>query len=134
MFSELYIDPTMLGFEMFLVMLRRIYETIVMKNPQYLVLDYSTGAASTSIKFREKTNFKNPKKIMEKMGDTLTLKLYAFIRARERNINLSQAQFDSLVKKALDFKKQVDLKSAIVYIDNQVMEGSPLDAKPDFRI
>lgn len=134
MFSEIYIDPTMLGFEMFLIMLSRMYETIVMKNPQYPVLDYSTGTASTSIKFREKVKFKNPKKIMEKMGDTLTLKLYTFLRAREKNIDLSQSQFDSITKKALDFKKQVDLKNAIVYIDNQTMEGSTSAQKPNFRI
>ena len=134
MFSEIYIDPTMIGFEMFLKMLSRMYETIVSKNPQYLVLDYSKGTAATSVKFREKTDFKNPKKIMEKMGDALTLKLYTFLRARERNIDLSQSQFGSIAKKALDFKKQVDLKSAIVYIDNQTMEGSSSAQKPNFRI
>ena len=71
---------------------------------------------------------------MEKMGDELTLRVYAFLRTREANMNLSQSQFDSLAKKALDFKKQVDLKSAIVYIDDRTREGSSSDKKPSFRI
>jgi len=133
-FSGLYIDPTMVSFEMFLNMLEKLYETILLKSPQYLVNDYSTGAASTSIKCREKVDFENPKKIMTKMGDLLTIRLYTFLRARERNLNLSQSQFDSIAKKALSFKKQVDIGSAIVYIDRQTSGGSTSDAKPDFRI
>jgi len=65
MFSEIYIDPTMVGFEMFLIMLERMYEKIRSNNPQYIVVDYSTSATSTSVMSREKTQFKNPKKIME---------------------------------------------------------------------
>ena len=134
MFSEVYIDPTMIGFEMFLKMLSGMYEKIRSENPQYIVADYSVGATSTSVKSREKVQFKNPKRIMEKIGDTKALRLYLFVRARERNANMSQSQFDSLSKKALDFKKQVDIKSAIVYIDTQTSEVETSAQKPIFRI
>jgi len=134
MFSEIYIDPTMVGFEMFLIMLERMYEKIRSNNPQYIVVDYSTSATSTSVMSREKTQFKNPKKIMEKIGDSRALRMYSFVRAREKNVNLSQSQFDSLTKKALDFKKQVDIRSAIVYIDTQTSEGESSAQKPIFRI
>jgi len=60
--------------------------------------------------------------------------MYSFVRAREKNVNLSQSQFDSLTKKALDFKKQVDIRSAIVYIDTQTSEGESSAQKPIFRI
>jgi len=133
-FSEVYIDPTATGFEMFLRMLQRMYYHLILKSPQYMVTDHSTGASTTSVKFREKINFRNPKEIMDEMGDELTLRLYAFLRVREKNLDFSQAKFDSLVKKALDFKKQVDLKSAVVYIDDRTKEGSPSNQKLSFRI
>ena len=133
-FSEVYVDPTATGFEMFLKMLQRMYYHLIANSPQYMVTDHSRGSSTTSIKFREKINFRNPKEIMDAMGDELTLKLYSFLRVREKNLDFSQAKFDSLVKKALDFKKQVDLRSAIVYIDDRTKEGSSSDKKPNFRI
>lgn len=134
LFSEVYTDPTAMGFEMFLNMLQRIYSSLVMKSPQCIMVDHESSATSTSIKFREKINFRNPEQIMDKLGDVLVLKLYISLRVREKNLSFSQAKFDSLVKKALDFKKQVDLKSAVVYIEERTQGGSPSNQKPEFRI
>lgn len=134
LFSEVYIDPSMVCFEMYLVMLKRIYGNLILKNPQYVVLDYSTGASSTSIRTREVVNFRSPRDIMEKLGVFLTLKLYVSTRIRERNLDFTQQQFDSVVTKAVALKKQVDLDSAIVYINRKTSEGSSSDQKPDFRI
>lgn len=133
-FSKAYVDPTSIGFEMYLRMLQRLYTGLITKSPQYTIANHGDFGTSTSIKFREKINFRNPKQIMDKMGDVLALKLYISLRIREKNLGFSQVKFDSLVKKALDFKKQVDLKSAVVYIDSKTKEGSPSKQKPEFRI
>lgn len=133
LFSKTYVDPTSHGFEVFLKMLQKLYMDIITKSPQYIAKD-SQNPTATSVKFREKVNFRNPKQIMDRLGDELTLKLYISTRIREKNFSFSQAKFESLLKNALNYKNQLDLKSAIVYIDDKTAEGKTSNKKPEFRI
>ena len=135
LFSKAYVtSPDLVCYEMYLKMLGRIYGNLIIKNPQYMVLDYSRGSSSVSIKTREKVVFKNPADIMRKMGDELSLKVYLSLRVREKNLDFNQQKFDSVIKKSLALKKQVDLMSSLVYIDNESSEGSTSGLKPSFRI
>ena len=55
----------------------------------------------------------------ERYADDYWIRMLVFIRAHEMNKNWDQMQFDRIVKRAQNFNRHVDKKTAMKYINNQ---------------
>jgi len=130
-----YVDPTAINFELFTKMVIDIYRTLTFSEPNYLSLEYTDGNPSVSINDRERIMVSNCHPLFDQLGMEKTLRLYMSIRMREANICITQQEFDGKAQIALNYQKTLDLRRAILYIDDMTRTPDLENTKkPTYRI
>ena len=73
--------------------------------------------------------------LFDQLGMEKTLRLYMSIRMREANICITQQEFDGKAQIALNYQKTLDLRRAILYIDDMTRTPDLENTKkPTYRI
>lgn len=130
-----YIDPTPVNFELFTKMVIDIYRKLAYDEPKYLSLTYVDGNPTMTVKEREKILINNCHPLFDNLGMEKTLRLYLSVRMREANMFATQGEFDGKVQIALNYQKSLDLRRAIMYIDEETKTPDLENTKkPEFRI
>ena len=130
-----YINPTAVNFELFTKMIIDIYRKLTYDEPQYLNLAYVDGNPSMTVREREKILVSNCHPLFDNLGMEKTLRLYLSVRMREANMFATQGEFDGKVQIALNYQKSLDLRRAIMYIDEETKTPDLENTKkPEFRI
>ena len=133
--KKTYVDPTALNFELFTKMVIDIYRTLTFTEPNYLSLKYVDDNPAIDIGERENIMISNCHPLFDNLGMEKTLRLYMSIRMREANMNLTQQEFNGKAQIALNYQKTLDLRRAILYIDDLTRTPDLENTKkPTYRI
>lgn len=133
--SQAYIDPTAISFELFVKMVVDTYRKLVYDEPKYLNLTYVDGNPSLTIGERERIMVNNCHPLFDNLGMEKTIRLYLSVRMREANMFATQGEFDGKAQIALNYQKALDLRRAIMYIDEETKTPDLENTKkPEFRI
>lgn len=130
-----YIDPTAINFELFTKMVIDIYRTLAFTEPNYLSLKYVDGNPTIDIGEREKIMISNCHPLFDNLGMEKTIRLYMSVRLREANMNLTQQEFNGRAQIAINYQKALDLRRAILYIDDMTkVPDLENTKKPNYRM
>lgn len=110
------------------------YASEFSQESSYAEICHKNGKTSYSLKTRPTFNFATIQGAVSDLGIDYWLRVFTFIKAREANADMSQQEFDNIVKKAVNMEKSLDRLSALRYIND---EFNPLrveqsDRKPNF--
>jgi len=112
-----------------------IYRTLTFTEPKYLKLSYVDGNPSLTAREREKILVNNCHPLFDTLGMEKTLRLYMFVRMREANMAITQGEFDGFSQIAMNYQKSLDLRRAIVYIDDMTKTPNSKNTEiPTYRI
>ena len=90
-------------------MLYRMYSNLVARKPQYTRFKLSNECKYYNSEERESFIIENDIiEVVDKVGENVILKLYAYLRFRETNQDLDQNAFNNITRNAINFKKHVD--------------------------
>ena len=123
--EQLYVDPKVYNFQLFLEMLYRMYSNLVARKPQYTRFKLSNECKYYNSEERESFIIENDIiEVVDKVGENMILKLYAYLRFRETNQDLDQNAFNNITRNAINFKKHVDFSKAISYIEEKAKNSN----------
>ena len=110
------------------------YASQFSQESSYAEICYKRGKTSYSLKTRPVFDPATIQGAISDLGIDYWLRVFTFIKARESNRDVSQQEFDNIVKKAVNMEKGLDRLSALRYIND---EFNPLfveqsDRKPNF--
>jgi hypothetical protein len=110
------------------------YASEFSQESSYAEICHKNGKTSYSLKTRPTFNFATIQGAVSDLGIDYWLRVFTFIKAREANADMSQQEFDNIVKKAVNMEKSLDRLAALRYIND---EFNPLrveqsDRKPNF--
>ena len=136
-FEEMYFNPLLPEFYEIVKMINILYSDIFPKGGTYAEICYKNGKTSYSLKPRETydpSSFASLEEMIEHFGYPFYIRVYAWIKAREANADISQKKFDDIVRDAANLKKAVDIEAAVVYINNKFdpLADSKFDKKATF--
>tara|TARA_B100000287_G_scaffold392755_1_gene405404 strand:+ start:1427 stop:2623 length:1197 start_codon:yes stop_codon:yes gene_type:complete len=123
--ENLYVEPKIHNFQLFLEMLYRMYTTLVARKPQYTRFKLSNECNYYNSESREVFTIQNDiVEVVDKVGENTIIKLYAYLRFREANLDLDQKAFNNITRNAINFKKHVDFSKAIEYIEEKAKNNN----------
>ncbi len=136
-FSELTFNPLSPEFYELVKMINFSYSEVFKPNSTVADVCYREGKTSYSLKPREMfdpSQFKSLEEMVDYMGYAFWLRAYAFIKAREINKNLTQKEFDDIVKESIAIQKHVDTEASLSYINDKFnpLMNSDFNRKPTF--
>ena len=136
-FDNLYFNPFSPEFFELVKMLNFVYAEIFEPGSTYADICYKDGKTSYSLKPRETfdpSEFKSLEEMINYLGYPFWLRAYGFIKAREINKNLTQKQFDDIIKETVTINKHLGTESALAYINDKFnpLDDSDHDRKPSF--
>ena len=110
------------------------YASEFSQEESYAEICHKNGKTSYSLKTRPTFEPATIQGAISDLGIDYWLRVFTFIKAREANKDISQQEFDNIVKKAVNIEKSLDRTAALRYIND---EFSPLfveqsDRKPNF--
>jgi hypothetical protein len=118
--EKVYVNPVVTNFQMFLEMLYRMYDNLVLKRPQYSRFELKNKCKYYNSQDRESFSIENDiAEIVSRVGQDAIIKLYAYVRFRETNQDLDQNAFNNITRNAINFNKHVDFSKAILYIEEE---------------
>jgi len=137
-FDKLFFSPTKAEFFEIVKIISFMYSEAFPPGSQYAQICYENGKTSYALKEREvyrPQDFNTLEELIESQGYSTWLRIYCFLKAREVNIDLTQREFDQIVKKAADLNKFVDIDAALVYINDKFnpLMISEYNKKPSFK-
>jgi len=136
-FDNLYFNPFSPEFYELIKMLNFIYAEAFQPGSTYAEICYKNGKTSYSLKPREHfdpTLFNSLEEMTEYLGYPFWLRVYGFIKAREINKDLTQREFDDIIRESVVINKHIDTDSALAYINKKFnpLETPTIDRKPSF--
>lgn len=136
-FDNLYFNPFSPEFFELVKMLNFVYAEIFEPGSTYADICYKDGKTSYSLKPRETfdpSEFKSLEEMINYLGYPFWLRTYGFIKAMEINKNLTQKQFDDIIKETVTINKHFGIDSALAYINDKFnpLDDSDHDRKPSF--
>ena len=136
-FSTMTFSPTLPEFYELVKMINFSYSEVFKPGSTSAEVCYKNGKTSYSLKQREifdPSQFKSLEEMIDYMGYPFWLRAYSFIKAREINKNLTQKEFDDMVREAIAIQKYVDLEASLSYINDKLnpLMDSDFDRKPTF--
>jgi hypothetical protein len=136
-FDNLYFNPFSPEFFELVKMVNFVYAEIFEPGSTYAEVCYKDGKTSYSLKPRETfdpSQFKSLEAMVDYLGYPFWLRAYGFIKAREINKNLTQKEFDDIIKESVTINKHLGTDSALAYINDKFnpLDDSDHDRKPSF--
>jgi len=136
-FSTLAFRPMLPEFFEFVKTVNFSYSEVFKPGSTVAEICYKNGKTSYSLKPREyfdPTEFKSLEEMIAYMGYPFWLRAYSFVKAREINKNLTQKEFDDIVREAISIQKHIDTEASLMYINDKFnpLMDSDFDKKPTF--
>jgi hypothetical protein len=135
MFDKMYFNPLLPEFYEFVKMVSFLYADIFSPDGTVAKICYRNGKTSYSLTRRERYNpraVENVDELVSFLGYSTWLRAYAYIKAREISVNISQKEFDDIVREACSLQKYLDISKALLYINDKFdpltisdLQGSP---------
>ena len=135
MFDKMYFNPLLPEFYEFVKMVSFLYADIFSPDGTVAKICYRNGKTSYSLTRRERYNpraVENVDELVSFLGYSTWLRAYAYIKAREISMNISQKEFDDIVREACSLQKYLDISKALLYINDKFdpltisdLQGSP---------
>jgi len=138
MFDKLFFNPVEPEFYEIVKIISYMYSDLFPKHSTVANICHQNGKTTYSLKPRKGFNakqFGTMGELVEHMGYPFWIRVYAYLKAREVNIHLTQKEFDDIVREAQSYEKHVDIKTALVYINDRFdpLVNSDFNEKPTFR-
>lgn len=133
-FDDAFYTPYEEEFNEMVQFVSDFYASEFSQESSYAEICHKNGKTSYSLKTRPTFNFATIQGAISDLGIDYWLRVLAFIKAMETNKNISQQEFDNIVKKAVNIEKSLDRLAALRYINDEfnpiLVEQS--DKKPNF--
>ena len=134
-FDKNYFTPIMAEFVEVVKFLSVVYVEEFGQDDKYVDICYKAGKTTYSVKNRDIYTPDSVKDMLDYIGVPTWMRIFSFIKAREANADVSQHEFDEIVKTATEMQKSLDTVAALVYINDKFnpLFESKLDRKPKFK-
>ena len=134
-FKKYYYTSYKVEFDSMKTYITQFYNSLVAANPKanFVQSKLCQRGPVLETKFLSREPI-SEKELDMKYGVSFWLRMYAFIRARERNKSWNQEKFEVVVRKAKEFEIGVDLEFAIDYIERQVQVEEPGKPNRNFSL
>tara|TARA_B100000287_G_C20601670_1_gene768337 strand:- start:778 stop:1401 length:624 start_codon:yes stop_codon:yes gene_type:complete len=131
--DKVYVNPEIYNFQLFLDIMYKMYDNLVTKSPQYTRFEANNRCDYFTSQKREVFKIQTDiVELVDKLGQDNVIKLYAYVRLRETNQDLTQAAFNNITRNAINFKKHVDFSKAISYIEEKAKNYNFTKLKKSF--
>jgi len=136
-FDNLYFSPFSAEFYEIVKLINFMYAEIFTSGSTYADICHKDGKTSYSLKPREvldPAKFNSLEEMVDYLGFPFWIRVYGFIKAREINKDLTQREFDDIIRESVVINKHIDTDSALAYINKKFnpLETPTIDRKPSF--
>lgn len=133
-FDKAFYTPYEEEFNEMVQFISDFYASEFSQESSFAEICHKNGKTSYSLKTRPTFDFATIQGAISDLGIDYWLRVFTFIKAREANADMTQQEFDNIVKKAVNMEKSLDRLAALRYIND---EFNPLrveqsDRKPNF--